>query len=141
MLIKLNYFSQYKTDIWCARKILPQFSAMLFSMCPLEIFRAIRATFWSPGGLKIFETSNLPASGSTNRLDPANETSAPLVAARIFLFFFERKVPKNAGIYDTNNHLPDVTRVTQPCWGLEYLKGRVFLFFPCGQHSRKCKII
>lgn len=50
---------------------------MLFSMCPLEFFRAIRATFWSPGGLEIFETSNLPASGSIIRLDPANETSAP----------------------------------------------------------------
>lgn len=74
MLIKSNNFSQNKTDIVRGRKRLPQFSAMLFSMCPLEIFRAIRATLSSPGILEIFETSNVPVSGNTNRLDPDNET-------------------------------------------------------------------
>ena len=66
-------------DISRARKHLPLFSAILFSVCPLNFFRAIRAALQSPVGLKIFETSKLPASGSINRLDPGYETSAPIV--------------------------------------------------------------
>ena len=64
-------------NILRARKLLPLYSAILFSMCPLNFFRAIRATFRSPVGLNIFETSDLPASGSINRLNPGCETSAP----------------------------------------------------------------
>ena len=66
-------------NILRARKLLPLYSAILFSMCPLNFFRAIRATFRSPVGLNIFETSDLPASGSINRLNPGCETSAPTV--------------------------------------------------------------
>lgn len=52
---------------------------MFFSMWPLEIVRAIRVLIHHPAAKIFLKQVNLPASGSTNRFDPANETIAPMI--------------------------------------------------------------
>ena len=65
-------------DISRARNHLPLFSAILFSMCPLNFFRAIRAALQLPVGLKYLKQVSYPLPEVSTGLTRVTKQVRPL---------------------------------------------------------------